>query len=99
MVGLDSIYAMLAKPVQAIRENKRVVEQLDKDTAIAADSHEAPQSQLPPKITKDRRKAERDRRNPDGEDLRNDSNPQYEHSQRSGRGDRRADPGHIDTEA
>jgi len=99
MVGLDSIYAMLAKPVQAIRENKRVVEQLDKDTAIAADSHEAPQSQLPPKITQDRRKADRDRRDPNQEGRRNDDNPQHEHSQRSGRRDRRADKGHIDTEA
>ncbi|WP_372872366.1 hypothetical protein [Shewanella sp.] len=48
MSGLDSIYAMLAAPVKATLERRRRVKQLDNDTAIDKDSHEAPQSQLPP---------------------------------------------------
>ncbi|QYJ75746.1 MULTISPECIES: hypothetical protein [Shewanella] len=50
MSGLDSIYAMLARPVKATLERSRRVKQLDNDTAIDKDSHEAPQSQLPPDI-------------------------------------------------
>ncbi|AZG71777.1 hypothetical protein [Shewanella livingstonensis] len=50
-MSIDSIYAMLARPVQAVSERKRIVEQVKKASAISADSHEAPQSQLPPSIT------------------------------------------------
>ncbi|MCL2919982.1 hypothetical protein [Shewanella litorisediminis] len=50
MSGLDSIYAMLARPVKATMERRRRVKELDNDTAIDKDSHEAPQSQLPPDI-------------------------------------------------
>jgi hypothetical protein len=50
-MSIDSIYAMLARPVQAVRERKRIVEQVKNASAISADSHEAPQSQLPPNIT------------------------------------------------
>lgn len=51
MSGLDSIYAMLAAPVKATLERRRRVKQLDNDTAIDKDSHEAPQSQLPPQTS------------------------------------------------
>ncbi|MGI2104166.1 hypothetical protein ACRN9A_03225 [Shewanella frigidimarina] len=50
-MSIDSIYAMLARPVQAVSERKRIVEQVKQVSAINADSHEAPQSQLPPGIT------------------------------------------------
>ncbi|MBT1446517.1 hypothetical protein KJI95_18645 [Shewanella sp. JM162201] len=48
MSGLDAIYAMLAQPVKVTLERRRRVKQLDNDTAIDKDSHEPPQSQLPP---------------------------------------------------
>ncbi|SUI72799.1 Uncharacterised protein [Shewanella putrefaciens] len=61
MSGLDSVYAMLAQPVKAVLNPKRVVDQVHSATANAPDSHEAPQSQLPP--TLERRDAKvRDRR-------------------------------------
>jgi hypothetical protein len=50
-MSIDSIYAMLARPVQAVSERKRIVEQVKNASAISADSHEAPQSQLPPNIS------------------------------------------------
>ncbi|GIU19152.1 hypothetical protein [Shewanella glacialipiscicola] len=62
MSGLDSIYAMLAQPVKAVLHPKRVVDQVNSATANAADSHESPQSQLPPTLegrdtkTRERRK-------------------------------------------
>lgn len=49
-MSIDSIYAMLARPVRAVSEHRRVVEQVNKTSAINADSHETPQSQLPPHI-------------------------------------------------
>ncbi|GGP51974.1 hypothetical protein [Shewanella saliphila] len=50
-MSIDSIYAMLARPVRAVSEHRRIVEQVNRTSAISADSHEAPQSQLPPHIT------------------------------------------------
>ena len=50
MSGLDSIYAMLAQPVKAVLHPKRVVDQVSSATANAPDSHETPQSQLPPTL-------------------------------------------------
>ncbi|MGL4712097.1 MAG: hypothetical protein ACRCWP_05920 [Shewanella sp.] len=50
MSGLDSIYAMLAQPVKAVLHPKRVVDQVSSVTANAPDNHDAPQSQLPPKL-------------------------------------------------
>lgn len=47
-MGLDSIYAMLARPVQALSTRKRNVNKVSLTDAIHPDSHEAPQSQLPP---------------------------------------------------
>ncbi|RTR29255.1 hypothetical protein [Shewanella atlantica] len=60
MVGLDSLYAMLARPIPAVIKRKRVVEETEYIKGIAADSHEAPQSQLPPNL--ERRHAIEDRR-------------------------------------
>jgi hypothetical protein len=59
MSGLDSLYAMLARPATASIKLKRKVVQASHSTEMAEDSHEAPQSQLPPKIINtmaDRRK-------------------------------------------
>ena len=50
MSGLDSIYAMLAQPVKAVLNPKRVVDQVSSATASTPDSHESPQSQLPPTL-------------------------------------------------
>lgn len=50
MSGLDSIYAMLAQPVKAVLHPKRVVDQVSSASANAPDSHETPQSQLPPAL-------------------------------------------------
>jgi hypothetical protein len=60
MSGLDSLYAMLARPTQSVLEPRRTVEQVNTTTPIAPDSHEAPQSQLPPKL--ERRRALKDER-------------------------------------
>ena len=49
-MSIDSIYAMLARPVQAVSEYKRIVKQVSNVSPISADSHEAPQSQLPPSV-------------------------------------------------
>lgn len=64
MISLDSVYAMLAKPVTSKLKPKLQVKKLDKSAPIAADSHEQPQSQLPPHLerrtsTSDRRKNQR----------------------------------------
>ena len=61
-MGLDSLYAMLARPVKAVLEPKRVVEQVQTSHELAPDSHESPQSQLPPKV--DTKQQSSDRRNP-----------------------------------
>ncbi|QDE29596.1 MULTISPECIES: hypothetical protein [Shewanella] len=50
-MSIDSIYAMLARPVQAVSEHKRIVKQVSNVSPISADSHEAPQSQLPPSVS------------------------------------------------
>lgn len=69
MSGLDSIYAMLAQPAKAVFHPKRVVDQVSSTTANAPDSHEPPQSQLPPTIegrdakVRDRRKESDAKRN------------------------------------
>ncbi|MBW8185741.1 hypothetical protein [Shewanella nanhaiensis] len=60
MIGLDSLYAMLARPVQASVKRKRIVEETENSAGIAEDSHEAPQSQLPPNL--ERRRTLEDRR-------------------------------------
>ena len=54
MVALDSLYAMLARPVVQVEKRKRVVEQTENIDNIHADSHEAPQSQLPPHLERRR---------------------------------------------
>lgn len=61
MISLDSVYAMLARPALAKVKPKLQVKKIDNSARIAADSHEAPQSQLPPHLerrtsTDDRRK-------------------------------------------
>lgn len=72
MSGLDSIYAMLAQPVKAVLNPKRVVDQVHSATANAPDSHEAPQSQLPPTLerrdakVRDRRKESETNKNKNG---------------------------------
>jgi len=50
-MSIDSIYAMLARPVPAVSEYKRIVEQVKHVSAISADRHETPQSQLPANMT------------------------------------------------
>lgn len=60
MSGLDSLYAMLAKPATANIKLTRKVVQASHSNDMEQDSHEAPQSQLPPKLSplkSDRRKA------------------------------------------
>jgi hypothetical protein len=64
MSGLDSLYAMLARPVTANVKLKRKVVEPHQGKDIAEDSHESPQSQLPPRITRpksERRKASNNR--------------------------------------
>ncbi|GIU33254.1 hypothetical protein L2719_09255 [Shewanella schlegeliana] len=61
MISLDSVYAMLARPVSPKVKSKKKVKKIDNSAQIAADSHESPQSQLPPHLerrtsTDDRRK-------------------------------------------
>ncbi|QFU20721.1 hypothetical protein FM038_001750 [Shewanella eurypsychrophilus] len=61
MVGLDSLYAMLARPVRPTIKRKRlIVEETDSSTGIAEDAHEAPQSKLPQSL--ERRQSQQDRR-------------------------------------
>ena len=60
MIGLDSLYAMLARPIQASIKRKRIVEETENSSGITEDSHEAPQSQLPPDL--ERRHVFQDRR-------------------------------------
>lgn len=72
-MGLDSIYAMTAVPARATLEKKRVVEQVKKSDAIHPDSHETPQSQLPPKTeARKPRKGERRKNADDAEKPRVD---------------------------
>lgn len=59
MSGLDSIYAMLAQPVKAVFHPKRVVDQVSSASANAPDSHETPQSQLPPALSRNTKVRER----------------------------------------
>ncbi|NRD75863.1 hypothetical protein HQQ94_22145 [Shewanella sp. VB17] len=61
MIGLDSLYAMLARPVRARIKRKRIVEKTENSTEIAEDSHESPQSQLPPNL--EHRQTNEDRQN------------------------------------
>ncbi|MGE6650514.1 hypothetical protein ACQKE0_14680 [Shewanella colwelliana] len=76
MVGLDSLYAMLARPVRQVTQRKRMVEQTEHIEGVHADSHEAPQSQLPPNLERrhnifERRESSRgDRR---GQSARDDT--------------------------
>ena len=61
MVGLDSLYAMLARPIQpSIKRKRLMVEETDNSASIAADDHEAPQSHHP--LALDRRQSPEDRR-------------------------------------
>lgn len=66
MSGLDSLYAMLAQPVKSVLTPKRIVDQVSSATANAPDSHETPQSQLPPTLNakaQERRKNDNANRN------------------------------------
>ncbi|MEL4282650.1 MULTISPECIES: hypothetical protein [Shewanella] len=66
MSGLDSLYAMLAQPAKPVFTPKRVVDQVSGATANAPDSHETPQSQLPPTLdvkVRERRKNDNASRN------------------------------------
>lgn len=65
MSGLDSIYAMLAQPVKAVLHPKRVVDQVSSASANAPDSHETPQSQLPPTLQSRNTKVRERRKNSD----------------------------------
>ncbi|MFT5235416.1 MAG: hypothetical protein ACI90A_000779 [Shewanella sp.] len=72
MIGLDSLYAMLARPVQASIKRKRIVEETENSSGITEDSHEAPQSQLPPDL--ERRHVIGDRRGGSSGDRRQRDN-------------------------
>ncbi|MCE9680302.1 hypothetical protein LZP69_14175 [Shewanella sp. AS1] len=54
MISLDSIYAMLARPINRVEPPKRVVQQTSHTGELEADSHESPQSQLPPHLERRR---------------------------------------------
>ena len=60
MISLDSVYAMLAKPVTAKVKAKKKIKPMDASSAINADSQERPQTQLPDHL--ERRSATNDRR-------------------------------------
>lgn len=60
MISLDSVYAMLARPPLREIKQKKGVKPVDSSAAIAADSHEQPQAQLPPHL--ERRQSREDRR-------------------------------------
>ncbi|MCG9730725.1 hypothetical protein L1D44_12860 [Shewanella sp. Isolate13] len=60
MISLDSVYAMLARPVSPKVKTKKQIKKIDNTAQIAADSHEPPQSQLPPHL--ERRTSTNDRR-------------------------------------
>ncbi|WP_153914477.1 hypothetical protein [Shewanella sp. TC10] len=49
-MSLDSIYAITARPPRQVDGVKRNVKKVSDSDSISADSHEAPQSQLPPEI-------------------------------------------------
>ncbi|BAJ04014.1 hypothetical protein [Shewanella violacea] len=60
MVGLDSLYAMLARPIRLTIKRKRLmVEEADNSASITADDHETPQSQ---QSSLERRQSLEDRR-------------------------------------
>ncbi|MPY26441.1 hypothetical protein FM037_26205 [Shewanella psychropiezotolerans] len=60
MVGLDSLYAMLARPIQlSIKRKRLMVEEADNSASIAADDHETPQSE---QSSLERRQSQEDRR-------------------------------------
>ncbi|MCH1931938.1 hypothetical protein L9G16_17305 [Shewanella sp. A25] len=66
MSGLDSYYAMIAQPARAVFQPKRIVDQVSGTTSNGSDSHETPQSQLPPKLdgkVRERRKTQDASRN------------------------------------
>ncbi|PKG75687.1 hypothetical protein CXF83_01465 [Shewanella sp. Choline-02u-19] len=65
MISLDSVYAMLARPPLREIKQKNGVKPVDNSAAIAADSHEQPQSQLPPNLERRQSREER-RKNPPG---------------------------------
>jgi hypothetical protein len=71
MVALDSLYAMLARPVVQVDKRKRIVQQTENIDNIHADSHEAPQSQLPPNLE---RRRHLERRTTSRGDRRKNSN-------------------------
>ncbi len=47
-MSLDTIYAITATPPKQVGSFKRDVKKVSNSNALDADSHEAPQSQLPP---------------------------------------------------
>lgn len=47
-MNLDSLYAITARPPKQVGTFKRDVKKVSDSGVINADSHEAPQSQLPP---------------------------------------------------
>ncbi|MCG9697779.1 hypothetical protein [Shewanella sp. Isolate11] len=55
MISLDSLYAMLARPVTKVEKRKRIVEQTTEIDPLAADNHDTVQSQLPPHLERRRR--------------------------------------------
>ncbi|MCL1059770.1 hypothetical protein L2729_17505 [Shewanella gelidimarina] len=65
MISLDSVYAMLARPPLREIKQKNGVKPVDNSAAIAADSHEQPQSQLPPNLERRQSREER-RKTPPG---------------------------------
>ena len=102
MMGLDSLYAMLARPVQTVSQPKRVVEQVKSSHELAADSHESPQSQLPPKLER-RPNPQEDRRRGTSLDRRanrrqTDHIEMTEQEEQLAREQAAAAKGHIDIE-
>ncbi|MCG9713781.1 hypothetical protein L1D32_11275 [Shewanella insulae] len=81
MVALDSLYAMLARPVQRVVKRKRVVDQTEHIDPIHADSHEAPQSQLPPHLERRRQGDRRINPRPGREDRRGQARRQQAQKQ------------------
>ncbi len=81
MVALDSLYAMLARPVKQVVKRKRVVEQTEHTDPIHADSHEAPQSQLPPHLERRRHGERRINSRPGREDRRGQARRQQAQKQ------------------
>lgn len=68
MVGLDSLYAMLARPARATIKRKRlVVEETESGSGISADKHDEEQSTL--NSAQERRRTREDRRAGDRRDT------------------------------